>query len=102
MQEALLAVLALAAASAPFLTRRVLLVFPSKQHKGLGLRLFELVVFYFLTGLFALFLEQQAHGARYPQDWAFYVVTACLFLVFAFPGFVWRYLWQPTTPKRAD
>ena len=26
------------------------------------------------------------------QGWEFYAITAALFLTFAFPGFVWRYL----------
>jgi hypothetical protein len=32
-------------------------------------------------------------GAVYPQGWEFYAATACLFLVLAYPGFVWCYLW---------
>jgi hypothetical protein len=31
-------------------------------------------------------------GQRHPQGWEFYAATACLFVTFAFPGFVWRYL----------
>ena len=27
-------------------------------------------------------------------NWEFYAVTGSLFLVFAFPGFVYRYFWQ--------
>jgi hypothetical protein len=29
-----------------------------------------------------------------PQGWQFYATTGALFIVFAFPGFVWRYLWR--------
>jgi hypothetical protein len=33
-------------------------------------------------------------GQLAPQDWEFYAVTRCLFLVFAFPGFVYKVLWK--------
>jgi hypothetical protein len=29
---------------------------------------------------------------RVPQGWQFYAITACMMLVFAFPGFTWQYL----------
>ena len=38
-----------------------------------------------------LLLENRA-GQIAPQGWEFYVAMASLFLTFAFPGFVWRYL----------
>ena len=31
-------------------------------------------------------------GQRQAQGWEFYAALGCLFLTFAFPGFVWRYL----------
>ena len=31
-------------------------------------------------------------GQRQAQGWEFYAALACMFLTFAFPGFVWRYL----------
>jgi pimeloyl-ACP methyl ester carboxylesterase len=31
-------------------------------------------------------------GQVYPQGWEFYAVLVCLYLTFAFPGFVWRQL----------
>ncbi len=33
-------------------------------------------------------------GQRAPQGWEFYAITAALFLTFAFPGFVYRYLYR--------
>ncbi len=59
--------------------------------KSLGLRLLELVVFYFLIGGVALLLEKRA-GQIADQNWEFYAITAALFITFAFPGFVYRYL----------
>jgi Protein of unknown function (DUF2818). len=60
--------------------------------KGFGWRLLELVVLYLIVGTVALVLEARAHGGSYPQGWQFYATTFCLFVVFAFPGFVYRHL----------
>ena len=38
--------------------------------------------------------ESRLHGAPYPQSWEFYVIGICLFLVAAFPGFIYRYMWR--------
>ena len=86
---------AFVAANLPFLNERWLIVGPlaAGRKKPLWGRLFELVVLYALVGLMALALEQRA-GQISPQGWEFYAVTATLFLTFAFPGFVWRYLAQ--------
>jgi hypothetical protein len=87
--------LALTAANLPFLFERVLFVRrPAAGRKAFGWRLLELFLLYMAVGLFAAMLERGAYGSVYPQGWAFYVTTACLFLVFAFPGFVYRYLWR--------
>ncbi|WP_425450869.1 DUF2818 family protein [Undibacterium pigrum] len=59
--------------------------------KSLWLRLFELIILYFCVGGIAAVLESAA-GNRFPQGWEFYAINACLFLVLAFPGFVYRYL----------
>lgn len=84
-------VAAIAAANLPFLTERLFGVVPLRGPKGLGWRLAELVVLYFAVGLLGVALEARA-GQVTPQGWEFYAVTAALFLTFAFPGFVWRYL----------
>jgi hypothetical protein len=81
---------ALIAANLPFLTVRFLGFFGSSS-KTLGMRLVELVVLYFLVGGCGLLLEKSA-GQIAPQGWEFYAITATLFLTFAFPGFVYRYL----------
>jgi len=82
---------ALIGANLPFLNNRWLAVIPRVQPKSLWLRLAELVLLYFLVGALALALEQSG-GQIYPQRWEFYATTAALFLTFAFPGFVYRYL----------
>ena len=87
--------LAFAAANLPFLFERILFVIrPAGGQKAFGWRLLEFILLYLLVGVFAAVLEQAAYGSIYPQDWPFYVTTLCLFAVFAFPGFVYRYLWR--------
>lgn len=88
----LVIVAAVIAANLPFVLDRLLLaVVPLKAPKSLGVRLAELVAFYFLVGGLGLALEHRA-GQIAPQGWEFYAVTGALFLTLAFPGFVWRYL----------
>ena len=87
--------LAVVAANLPFVSERVLFLVKAEggRQKRFGWRLLELFLLYVLLGLFARLLEGRL-GQVYPQGWEFYAVTACLFLVLAYPGFVWRYLWQ--------
>ncbi|TFZ08830.1 DUF2818 family protein [Ramlibacter humi] len=82
------------AANLPFvLDRLVMAVYPLKTSKPLPVRLAELVAWYFLVGALGLALEHRASQIA-PQGWEFYAVTGALFLTFAFPGFVWRYLFK--------
>lgn len=86
--------IAFVAANLPFFSERLFLLFKLKAAaKPLVLRLFELLVLYFLVGLIAFLLESKL-GAPHKQHWEFYAVTFSLFLVFAYPGFVYRYLWN--------
>nr|WP_236598796.1 DUF2818 family protein [Ramlibacter monticola] len=85
--------LAFCAANLPFLTERLVGLLPLAQGKSLAIRLGELVLMYFLVGAVGLGLEQRA-GQIAPQGWEFYAITGALFLTFAFPGFVWRYLYK--------
>ena len=88
-------VLALVAANLPFANQRILWVGPSRSTKSLAIRLAELVLLYFAVGAVGLALEN--HGGQIaPQGWEFYAVTGCLYLVFAFPGFVYKVLWKRT------
>jgi hypothetical protein len=54
----------------------------------------ELVVLYFVMGAIARYAESVTMGQVAPQKWEFYATTACVFLVFSFPGFIYRFLWQ--------
>jgi Protein of unknown function (DUF2818) len=86
--------IALVAANLPFFSERLFLFIKLKTSaKPLFFRLFELIVMYFLVGFVAWLLESKL-GAPHKQNWEFYAVTASLFLVFAYPGFVYCYLWN--------
>ncbi|OON62143.1 hypothetical protein B0920_01220 [Massilia sp. KIM] len=94
----LVVALSVAAANLPFFTERVFGFVAVKPAPGgqahgkrFALRLLELIVLYFIVGAVARLLESRIGGV-FTQNWEFYAVTACLFLVLAFPGFVWRYL----------
>lgn len=93
-QVLVILILAFAAANLPFLLERRLFVLPPREAgKGIGWRLLELVLLYFAVGGVAYLVEKNL-GPVQPQHWEFYAATACLFLVFAFPGFAYRYLWR--------
>ncbi|MEO8023133.1 DUF2818 family protein [Polaromonas sp.] len=89
----LVVALALLAANLPFISNRLLLVYRLAAPKNLAVRLAELVFWYFLVGGLALLLEQR-FGQIAPQGWEFYAITGTLFITFAFPGFVFRYLFK--------
>jgi Protein of unknown function (DUF2818). len=54
-------------------------------------RLLEVLVFYVLVGALGFALEANM-GNSFSQTWEFYAITLCLFLVLAYPGFVYHYL----------
>jgi hypothetical protein len=90
-----LVVLALCAANLPFVNQRILVLGPQRSTKSLAVRLLELMVLYFVIGALGLALEKHA-GQIAPQGWEFYAITATMFVTFAFPGFVFRYLMHRT------
>lgn len=88
-----LVLLAFVLANLPFVSNRLLAVYPVKTPKNLAVRLAELLVGYLVAGAVGLYLEQSA-GQIAPQGWEFYAITGTLFITFAFPGFIWRYLFR--------
>jgi len=86
-------IVALIAANLPFMNERLFALIPLKPGavKPIWLRLIELFVLYAVVGGIAYWLESRI-GNTFPQGWQFYAVTGCLFLVFAYPGYVYRYL----------
>lgn len=98
----LLLVVALGAANAPFLSRRILLLVrpPGHEHgrdKHAWWRVLEMILLYFATLALAWLMESHV-GEIYRQNWEFYAITAGLFLVLGYPGFVYRYLRQHRRP----
>ena len=94
MTNIILLLLALLAANAPWFSDRLFYVIRVDQPKSAGWCLLEVVVFYFIMGGVAFYAESATMGQATPQKWEFYAVTACLFLVFSFPGSVYRFFWK--------
>ena len=93
-QASVLLVLIFLAANTPFLLERRLFILPSRGGvKNVGWRLLEMVLLYFIVGGLAYLVEKNL-GPVQQQHWEFYATTVCLFLAFAFPGSVYRYLWR--------
>jgi hypothetical protein len=90
--------LAMVLANLPFLSERLFLVRAFENGRKPGVwRLVELVAYYAITGAIVWWIESRL-GPVYTQRWEFYAVTVCLFLVFAYPGFVYRFLWRRRGP----
>lgn len=84
--------IAIIAANLPWLSERLFFVFaPKGGSKRAWVRLLEWLVLYLIVGLIARGLEQKLYGEHHHQDWEFYAITLCVFVVFALPGFIYRY-----------
>lgn len=87
---AVLLAAAVVAANLPWLSERIGLVGPARgSGKSEWWRLLEWLVLYGLVGVLAFGLERRVQGTIHSQGWEFYVVTLCLFAVFAVPGFIY-------------
>ncbi len=93
MTQIIVLLIAFFMANLPWFSEKLFFVYPLKN-KHLGWRLLELVTLYFIVGAIALYAENNTMGQLASQQWEFYAVTVCLFLVFTFPGFVYRMLWK--------
>lgn len=96
MTSAVIALLlvALVFANLPFLSERIgFIIQPKSMHKAFIWRVLELVALYFVVGFISRLLERKVITPQV-QHWEFYAVTASLFIVLAFPGFVYRFLWR--------
>ena len=83
---------ALVAANLPFANERLFIVGPRRQpSKGFGWRLLELLLLFGITLGLGFAMEARI-GQRHEQGWEFYAAALAMFVTFAFPGFVWRYL----------
>lgn len=85
-------------ASLPFLSERVFGVVPFTRQgvpraKPSWLWFGELTVGYLVSGAIGMAFESTL-GNRFSQTWEFYVITFALYLVLAYPAFVYRYLFR--------
>lgn len=89
-----LLIVALVAANLPFFSERIVfMIRPKSGEKAFIWRVLELVLLYFIVGFVARLLEQKS-GMPQQQHWEFYAVTVSMFIVLAYPGFVYRFLWR--------
>jgi Protein of unknown function (DUF2818) len=87
----LVILVALVAANLPFINERLFIVGPRRAPKVLGWRLLELLLMAVLAWGVGSLLEMRI-GQRQAQGWEFFAAAGALFITFAFPGFIWRYL----------
>lgn len=87
----ILLLLAFMAANLPWLSDRLFFILrPASGQKQTVYRLLEWLLMYFIAGGIALGVEQKVTGDAHAQDWEFYAVTACLFIIFSLPGFIYH------------
>ncbi len=79
--------LAFIAANLPFLAFNTI----GKRPTSLLWRLAALIAAYFVVGAIGFAIESNL-GKTTGQKWEFYAITFALFVTFAFPSFVYRYL----------
>ena len=98
MTQIIVLLLAFFIANLPWFSEKLFFFYTLNQQahyvKPLGWRMVELIVYYFIAGAIGLYAEYNTMGQLASQQWEFYAVTGCLFLVFTFPGFVYRILWK--------
>lgn len=80
------------AANLPWISERLFgLIEVKPGKKPVWLCLLEWFILYLLIGMVALGIEKKFTSDIYSQGWEFYASTLCLFLVFALPGFIYRF-----------
>ena len=84
----LLFILAFVAANLPWLSDKCF-CFITIAKKTAWIRWFEWLAWYLVALAVGLSFEYKSMGTLSSQDWEFYVVTLCLFVVFALPGFIY-------------
>ena len=77
-------------ANFPWFYGRFPAVCETRQERKVWMCLLEWLILYFLAGFLALGVEKKMQGETHAQDWEFYAVTFFLFVVFAFPGFIFK------------
>jgi len=84
-------ILAFVAANLPWFSDRFFFFFtPENGAKKAWMLLLEWLFLYFFVGLLALGIEKKITGVIHEKGWEFYSIGFCLFMIFAFPGFIYR------------
>lgn len=95
MTQTIILLLAFVAANLPWFSNKLFYAIPLKSSvKNLAWCLLELIILYLIVGAIGFYAEHATFGQVSAQGWEFYTVTFSLFLVFAFPGFIYKVLWK--------
>lgn len=95
MTQNVLLLLMLMMANVPCFSERIFLVLsPKEPPKKIAWCLLELIVYYGVFIVLAAYAETRMLGNVAPQGWEFYTVTASVFIVCAFPGFIYKFLFK--------
>jgi hypothetical protein len=87
----LLLVTAIVLANIPFFMANRLFLVIKVAHKSVLVNFIEWFFYFAMTGLLAYLLEKKSMGHVASQGWEFYTITLFMFIIFAFPGFIYRY-----------
>ncbi|MES2500003.1 MAG: DUF2818 family protein [Pseudomonadota bacterium] len=95
MTQTIILLLAFVAANLPWFSNKLFYAIALKSNvKNLAWCLLELVILYLTVAALSFYAEYATLGQVSAQGWEFYTVTFSLFLVFAFPGFIYKVLWK--------
>lgn len=79
-------------ANLPFINKNLFYIFPV-SYKNIKLYLIEWI-FNFIIFLIISFGLESINSKVYHQGRRFYLILLCLYIVFSFPGFIFRYFWK--------
>jgi hypothetical protein len=97
----LLLITAIVMANIPFIIGNRLFLVINMEKKSFVVTMLEWFVYFILMGIFGYLLESKAMGNVAPQDWEFYAIVFFMFMIFAFPGFIYRYNLQQYLVKHS-
>ena len=86
-----LLVTAIVLANIPWIFTNKVFVVLLLPKKTFWINFAEWLLYFMLTGLLAYLLESKAMGVVKEQEWEFYAITFFMFVIFSFPGFIYRY-----------
>lgn len=86
-------IIAFITANLPWISERRFIFFSIKEKacKSFAFSMTEWFSFYILMAYLGIGIEKKLTGVVQSQNWQLIVVTLCLYLVFALPGFIYRY-----------